>query len=378
MENYTRILKKEIKTWSEKNGLGKFTMRIFFKKGNEIEEINPIVFETDEYDNVNFYAQKDLIQNGYIEINTEKVKKRNKSLEDISYGVFLSIVNNLEGKDLINLCNSSRKLNAYCNKPLTLLNGKVIDQYLFRVLLEKSGIGGNEIEHYQAINPILTPREIYKRKEDILSYNRLTEKLKKLEKEAYVYPPRIFFDLLYNEEENDCGFLQNYFRPQRDNINYLKAEKGLNLLDTIRSDQGIPFFPDLKSIAEKSNQTSIELIKPYYDEFKKIHIYKKISDLKKNMDRVYISKDQVINLSLDELLEIVTNYTEYYHKYLLETAKLLTQNDFEKVKESIDEVDIQFLDDDDIKFLIKLHNKIMKGNLKLSDPLTLESILKSF
>jgi len=78
-------------------------------------------------------------------------------IERLDYNGFLNLVirSDIKGKDLISLCNTSRKLNGYCNKALILPNGQIIDQYLFILLLNKMRV---------KLFPGQIPREVYKRK----------------------------------------------------------------------------------------------------------------------------------------------------------------------------------------------------------------------
>jgi len=64
-------------------------------------------------------------------------------LEKLPYDLFLRFVldSGLKGKDVINLCNSSSVLNDYCNRGLELQDGTVVDQYLFRLLLQRDRPG---------------------------------------------------------------------------------------------------------------------------------------------------------------------------------------------------------------------------------------------
>jgi alpha-tubulin suppressor-like RCC1 family protein len=66
-------------------------------------------------------------------------------LTSLDYNTFLKLVldNNIEGRQLIALCNTSRKINDYCNRSFQLLNNQGVpidkpqEQYLFRLLLDK-------------------------------------------------------------------------------------------------------------------------------------------------------------------------------------------------------------------------------------------------
>jgi hypothetical protein len=69
-------------------------------------------------------------------------------LNQLDYNTFVDFIQygNIKGKDLINLCNSSKKLNEYCSRSFQPLNnqgmpyGEEQTEYLFRFLLEELNI----------------------------------------------------------------------------------------------------------------------------------------------------------------------------------------------------------------------------------------------
>src|SRR5579885_1007696 len=87
--------------------------------------------------------------------------KKVENLESLDYNIFLTLVRKgkIEGKDLIRLCNTSRKLNEYSSRSFQVKNsegvyvGEPIPQYLFVILLNDKRI---------RIFPGQNPREIYK------------------------------------------------------------------------------------------------------------------------------------------------------------------------------------------------------------------------
>src|SRR5579885_1331493 len=94
------------------------------------------------------------------EVDFERI---GRNLESLDYVTFLTFVRKgkIEGKDLIRLCNTSRKLNEYCNRSFQIKNkngiyvGEPIPQYLFVTLLNNKGI---------KLLPGQNPREVYKRR----------------------------------------------------------------------------------------------------------------------------------------------------------------------------------------------------------------------
>jgi hypothetical protein len=74
-------------------------------------------------------------------------------LEQIPYDVFVSLVRKgeIRGKSLINLCQTSSKLNSYCNRSFTISNGQILTKYLFRQLLADAGITYPESQDPQQV-----------------------------------------------------------------------------------------------------------------------------------------------------------------------------------------------------------------------------------
>ena len=79
-------------------------------------------------------------------------------IENLPYDIFVKMVElgNITGRDLINLCDTSDRINYYCNKDLILSNGLIYNQVLFRRLLSKNRI---RIPSYNK----LSPKELYER-----------------------------------------------------------------------------------------------------------------------------------------------------------------------------------------------------------------------
>src|SRR5579885_1247359 len=137
-----------------------------------------------------------------------------KNLEALDYNTFLNFVRlgKIEGKDLIRLCNTSKKLNDYCNRSFQLRNnegiyiGQPIPQYLFVTLLADRGI---------KLLPGQNPREIYKRRTiggKVWSFGRsnfgqlgLSNNWKQPE---YISIPTLIPDLV-NIIEISCGISQS-------------------------------------------------------------------------------------------------------------------------------------------------------------------------
>jgi hypothetical protein len=82
------------------------------------------------------------------QINQQQEIKEENKMEMLDYNTFVNVIlyGDIKGKDLINLCSSSRKLNEYCNRSFQPLNnqgmpyGEEQTQYLFRLLLNKAQV----------------------------------------------------------------------------------------------------------------------------------------------------------------------------------------------------------------------------------------------
>jgi len=134
-------------------------------------------------------------------------------LETLPRDVFINIVlkGNIEGKDLIYLCNTSSKLNSYCNYNFVLPDGTVIPQYLFTKLLQKRGI---RLEYGD------NPREIYKwilMSEDGKAYYRLSNRLQRfvdftheIRGDDFAEYPFNIYELLYSNDHSTFSFLHKY------------------------------------------------------------------------------------------------------------------------------------------------------------------------
>jgi alpha-tubulin suppressor-like RCC1 family protein len=100
-----------------------------------------------------------LINESVEQTEQKKIKQMLPILEKFDYNTFLRfiITGDIKGKDLLAVCNTSKKFNNYCNKDFEVrdFQGKIIEvktQYLFRLLLGKMGI---------RLYPTKSPKDIY-------------------------------------------------------------------------------------------------------------------------------------------------------------------------------------------------------------------------
>jgi hypothetical protein len=122
----------EVKTsfanWARDNNLGDISINIVFNNG---ETLNPIVFQTNKYDKINFVDKKDLLKGG--EIRIKRIKKSADSstqnreptknekftgMKDID----LKILSQLEDKDLFNMCLVNTYVSNLCKDEILWKN----------------------------------------------------------------------------------------------------------------------------------------------------------------------------------------------------------------------------------------------------------------
>jgi hypothetical protein len=84
-----------------------------------------------------------------------KEKKKDVTyLEGLPYNVFVNLVlvGEIDGRDLLNFCNSSPLINEKCNKAFISESGHVVPQFIFSKLLQKMGIPSRENPREQYLN----------------------------------------------------------------------------------------------------------------------------------------------------------------------------------------------------------------------------------
>jgi len=111
--------------WLLTKNIKNYTITIFL---NNETTINPIVFNTNNYDNVTFNDQKDLLSGGAVWIQTN-----NLNFNDIPLPALKEILLNLTYKELNMFCNMSRRIKEkYVINPASDLN---ILNYILDILM---------------------------------------------------------------------------------------------------------------------------------------------------------------------------------------------------------------------------------------------------
>ena len=306
-------------------------------------------------------------------------------LESLPYNVFLGVFINgdIAGKDLINLCNSSNLINQQCNKPFKVEDtGETIPQYLFVLLLQKMGVDYYQVRQRR---PNLSPRDIYLYYfvGDGVRFRRLDDKLKYitsiLDEESFM--PKNLFDLLYDENGEQPGFLNTLFGYHR-SLQFKKVQYVLETINNIIEDfldvlGDIPALSEIDDIAKRLGQTSEELLTPWFE-----------LDLVNNrrMDGFHHLFPNY-EFTLENYIKISSNYLENFRQDLLShpaasdynTLFGIAENTANHINKYIghsDNLDLSKLfDHQDVEYIIKLHMRILSGELKINTPLQIDDLL---
>jgi len=310
-------------------------------------------------------------------------------LERLPYNVFLNIVINgrITGKELISLCNSSKLIQQQCNKPFTVEDtGETIPEYLFFLLLKDTAIDYDKIRQRR---PNLSPRDVYfyYMVGDGVSYYRLDDKI------SYLvdmfgnpdYAPNDLFELLYGDNGNgNLGFLK-WMVQRQDSFEYKRFGWIIGIIRQIFEDFGDLLLNeagslyDIDKISNQLGLTPEELLLNNYDE-----------DLV-NRDRITSFKELFpgIEFNLENYIEIVRNYPEYFRQYLLTIPKMADHETLlEKVAVVVNNINhaigvasdynydkSKLLDSQDIEYLIRLHLRVLNDELKINTKFDLNQLL---
>jgi hypothetical protein len=308
-------------------------------------------------------------------------------LERLPYTVFLNVVINgrIAGKELISLCNSSKLIQQQCNKPFTVEDTReTIPEYLFFLLLKDTAIDYNKIRQRR---PNLSPRDVYfyYTVGDGVSYYRLDDKI------SYLvdmfgneeYAPNDLFELLYGDEDGNLGFLR-WMVQQLNLFEYKRFDWIIGIIyqifkefEDILLEKGGLY--DIDKMSNELGLTPEELLLNNYDQ-----------DLV-NPDRMASFKELFpgIEFNLENYIEIVRNYPEYYRHYLLTIPKITDhQTLLGKAEILVDNINrsiqttsnynydkSKLLDSQDIEYLIRLHLRVLNGELKINTKFDLNQLL---
>ena len=156
--------------------------------------------------------------NNTLNIPNELDASQATQLAKLPYDVFINVIlaGDIRGEDLLSLCNSSKVLQDYCNRSLTLPNGQEVSQYLFRQLIEKTRPG-------YVVNDNDVPKNVYERltsktPEDFPALVGFLEQLQDhelLPDDEYLPAPRNIQTLLYNDQDQWGLLFRNLKLDQR-------------------------------------------------------------------------------------------------------------------------------------------------------------------
>ena len=312
-----------------------------------------------------------------------------KTLTNLPYEVFVNLIQagQLEGRDLLQLCNSSAKLREYCDRSFTLNNGQQISQYIFRLALQSIGIDADAIiTKYQARGRNLTPKDIYiyYTVGDGVRYDRLAAKLQQIvniandEADWRLRFPLNLGELLYYQSDYDFEFLgraANEFDP-----NYLLFDHGKEAIYELSQYDNLDKVSDLDEMSKLSGKSLEELVGSIYEGYD--FVRDKIGYQRTN------DPPSGVKVTPEQLIQIIRHYPDYYRQYLIDNPYVedkLASNILEQynaVIHAMDNSDIDsellssiVLSGDDIAYLIKLHHRIVAGELKIDTPFLKDELL---
>jgi hypothetical protein len=309
-------------------------------------------------------------------------------LESLPYNVFLNIIlnNDIKGRELFNLCNSSPLINEQCNKSFTLENSDtVVPQYLFVLLLNKAGIDYEKIKQKR---PKILPRNMYYYYfvGDGVSFRRLQDKflyiVNALDQEGFM--PKDLCDLLYTRYEIKPKFFEHLVYAHR--TIYLKRFDYINEIAGESEDILEPLNIEVPNNIEELLKIIAKITKDSYEEIL-LRFYNYIKDDPKRVDNFHkLFPDY--ELTVDNIAILIKNSAEYFRQHLLAINSY--SNDhyklFKIATEIADNINMhieedpkadlsKLLDKDDIEYIIRLHMRVLSGDLNIYTPFTLSDLL---
>jgi hypothetical protein len=347
--------------------------------------------------------------------NLLKVEEPPKSqeityLESMPYGVFLNFIlaGDIQGKDLISLCNSSPLINEKCNKEFNA-EGKVIPQYLFYILLKKMNVPVTDIK--------MDYRTFYKNVIFNKSFDSLKKKLEILDEatsdlgDYHISFPKNVFDLLYvygRYESSILGSIYGFeslgeFRSIPENLKPM-IPVAYSILEVLRDLQShvfarldlkikIPVTLEIREMAKSLNLSLEEFRVQIFDPFlleNRTYIDDKAIPYVTfenclNYDLIFAmllreaSKYINLNKSLkDKILEnwrnIIEENIEEYEERKDDTDD---EEDLEAFQRSIDLLEsISELSPEEAGYLAALHEKVLSGKLPVLTHFSFEELIK--
>jgi|SRR5579885_1548813 len=369
-------------------------------------------------------ATGEVSQNDVNNLIQEKLQKQQLSISNLSYleklpyDVFINLIvkGNIEGKDLIRLCNSSPVLNEFCNRSFKVQDtNEIIPQYLFYLLVKKMGFQPS---------PNQNSREFYKiliRHRPFFSLDlkfKILEGATEREGDRCIRYSGNIYDLLYNDEQHTLGLLK-YMLAGDKNIELTRKIDNLygfrwHIVDKIykfkpedmltkRVETAFRLPADLRELAKFLNITLEDLIKTFeeykfrrYDYDIQLENYN-INDLL-NINQLFsnllnevvgeISDEKIIERIKSSFKNSCEGPVEYYNDYLdvddamIEEAQseeetLKIMQDQERIENDIKALtEISELSNDEVDYLFFLHKLVLSGKLPVLTRYTFEELSK--
>jgi len=298
-------------------------------------------------------------------------------LESLPYNVFLNVIINgdISGQSLINLCNTSNLINQQCNKPFKVEDtGETIPQYLFLLLLKKLGIDYDQIR--QRI-PDLSPRDLYfyYTVGDGLSYRRLNDKLVYIAEnynEDWL-DVKDLYELLYEDDAGKPAFLK-HITITNNSVEYNRFLYAAREVYAAQDPFDNELLSDLDEAAERLDMTTERLL---YGAYHRKHYGEK------EFHQLFPG----VEFTFENYMEIVQNYPEYFrqfllsipdisdHSYLFINIKDIINNINEYIEEDENVDRSKLLDDQDIEYLIRLHLRILSGELTIATKFRINDLI---
>ncbi len=104
-------LKRILSNWLVPQGVTNYKVRFHFNNGTELA---PVVFDSNQYDTINFVAHTNLLNGSKIYITTQEIKPENKRTLTGIKDVDFKILSELGDRDLLHFCTVDKYANKLC------------------------------------------------------------------------------------------------------------------------------------------------------------------------------------------------------------------------------------------------------------------------
>jgi hypothetical protein len=356
---------------------------------------------------------KTILASGLTKADISKILKsknvQSTYLEAMPYDLFLNFVleGDIQGADLISLCNSSPLINEKCNKAFTA-EGKVIPQYLFYILLQRMDL--------PKLTSNMDYRTLYKKVIENKPFFSVSRKLKILDQaEKYgdfsiMRYPNSIKNLLYGHYRNFGPFGDLNFRNVEAEADgptiltdryYFVSDLEDNLrefLDYIRDNYPLinfKFFSrDINVLTKEIGLTLEEFKRKIYGSYLKELKQNGVSISKKRAEKdfyEFINFNEIFRLFLvdwtnyfgDQLVDLISNIKDTWTDMVDDTIEIVQQASNEGIGEKeealifIEQLEsISTLTDEEADYLVSLHEKVLAGKLPVLARFKFEELIK--